>query len=108
MHIGSYRAIRTSGRWSYCYNLKLVCSLKTNHDGLSPALKLADQTNLHEVYSKSKLDGVSGFEPENADIKDRCRNHLAIPQKMAMGWRFELQCGGLTVRCFTELAIPSH
>lgn len=76
MLIGSYRAIRTSGRWSHRYNLK--------------------------------LDGVSGFEPENADIKDRCRNHLAIPQKVAMGWRFELQCRGLTVRCFTELAIPSH
>lgn len=48
MHIGSYRAIRTSGKWGHRYNLK--------------------------------LDGVSGFEPESADTKDRCRNHLAIPQ----------------------------
>lgn len=24
MHIGSYRAIRTSGRWGHRYNLKMV------------------------------------------------------------------------------------
>lgn len=35
------------------------------------------------------LDGVSGFEPENADIKDRCRNHLAIPQKVEREKGFE-------------------
>lgn len=99
MSIGSYRAIRTSDRWSYRYNLK--------------------------------LDGVSGFEPENADIKDRCRNRLAIPHLfgvsgwirtttsfepdlqsgafnrsatltyLAVGWGVEPQCRGLTVRCFT-------
>lgn len=57
MHIGSYRAIRTSDMWVYRYNLK--------------------------------LDGVSGFEPENADIKDRCRNHLAIPQKVEREKGFE-------------------
>lgn len=69
MHIGSYRAIRTSGRWGHRYNLR--------------------------------LDGVSGFEPENADIKDRCRNHLAIPQKVAMGLGLEPSYHRLTVYRFT-------
>lgn len=55
--------------------------------GFEPATVCSQSRCSTKLSYTLKLDGVSGFEPENADIKDRCRNHLAIPQLFGVsGW----------------------